>query len=128
VDDTVNRVQTVELRDAAGGSLGTFQSEETVRGLAAECDRLRSELAQLRATLLATDQTARALTDERHQLHEEIARLRNERDEYQKAVHFLTQREFAITREDIAEIEKEGLTFDKVIAEVEQVVKEASDA
>lgn len=69
-----------------------------------ERDRLQKELADLRARVLTLEATIRELSAER--------------DEYQRAVHWLTQREYAITREDIAEMERDGLTFDQVMEQV----------
>ena len=59
---------------------------------------------------------------ELERLHSELAKMRQELDESERAVHFLTQRDYAITREDIVEMEQNGVPMLQVIAELEEIV------
>jgi hypothetical protein len=80
----------------------------TPADLRAECERLR--------------QLVRGLEEERQRDQECLAAVQKERDEYSNAVDHLTQRQFAITREDIAEAERDGLTLDQFIGKLEAIV------
>jgi chromosome segregation ATPase len=116
-----NLVQAVELLDARGRSLGLFRSEEVVKELVVERDRLRQELAQLQAKLSAT-------AGECDRLREELVGTRRERDEYLHSLHFLTRQQFAFTPEEIATLDREGLPLGQVVDEIERRVKGDPDA
>jgi hypothetical protein len=60
------------------------QDRNTGQGEHENRDELRRQLAAAQARCTS--------------LEEELAQSRKDRDEYERAVHFLTQREFAITR------------------------------
>jgi uncharacterized protein (DUF3084 family) len=77
------------------------------KSLAEECDDLRQQLATAQARL-------KTIEEERAHLTSELAIAQKDRDEFQRAVHFLTQREFCFTREDIAEAETNGLSFEQL--------------
>ncbi len=95
------------------------QENGTPADLRAECERLRRELAEAQAKLSA-------LATDNRQVQEELARTLAERDEYSNAVHYLTQRQYAITQEDIAEAEREGLTLDQFVGKLEEIVNRKS--
>jgi chromosome segregation ATPase len=109
--------QGVELPDDSGRSLGFVRSEEAVRELTAERDRLRQEVAEIQAKL-------GALAAERDRLREELAAAQRERDEYLRWLYALTPKDSPITPEEFAEGLKNAVPGEQVFAELEQILKE----
>lgn len=74
----------------------------------AERDRLRAEVAELR----------RALDEARLELRDKAA-ITAERDQLLKSLYALWPKDDLITEEDIAEMDKNGVDFGDIIAEIE---------
>jgi hypothetical protein len=83
----------VELRDEAGRNVG-FDPIMVDQSLAAECDRLR----------------------------EELARVKKERDELSQALDALIAEHPFFAPERLAELEKNGLTFRQIMDEIEPLI------
>ncbi len=88
--------------------LNNAATAEVVRELTAERDRLRAEVAELRCALDGARQEAR-----------DKNAIAAERDQYLKSLHALLSKDVHITPEDIAEMDKNGVEFGAIIAELE---------
>lgn len=93
----------------------------------ADLERLNRELAEARAKLAVAEAAAREAAEERNRLRQELTSLREQYEESEKAVHYLTQRDYAITREDIADLESHGVPLAQVLEELEAIVKGTPD-
>jgi hypothetical protein len=92
----------LELRDAAGHTVGIFWAQKAVQDLTAERDRLRAEVAELRQALDAARQELR-----------DKAAIMAERDLYLRELE-----EFWVDR--MAEADKDGVDLGEFITELEQ--------
>jgi hypothetical protein len=99
--------QRFELRDAGGGTLGFFVPDGVLNGLIAERDSLRQQLAAAR--------------EEVEGLRKERDQLQAERDKYLEDVNYLLSEECPFNPWDFWEMKRNGIPFERVIAEVEQI-------
>jgi uncharacterized protein YlxW (UPF0749 family) len=76
--------------------------------LCAEANRLRAEVAELRRAL---EEAQREVSDK--------AAIVAERDSYLGALYDLLGKDVVITPQDIAEIQKNGVDFGEIVAEIE---------
>ena len=97
-----------EVRDATGKTLGFFVPDGVVNALVAERDALRQRLAELQAEV--------------ERLRKEVEEVREERDEYLEAVNYLTSEDCTFNAREFAEMKRNGVPFEQVIAEVEQIL------
>lgn len=88
----------LELRDAAGSVLGTFVPRHTLAELIAEREDLRKRLAAVQT----------------------------ERDTYLQALYALTRQEVKLTAEERADLEKNGVSAEQVMQEIERIVGSAA--
>ena len=94
--------QKLEVRDASGAIVGFILSDQQTRDLLAERDALRKRVAELQA---------------------QTARLTAERDGYLESLHFLTRKELTpLTEQELTELQKDGLPFEQLLPEIEQIV------
>ncbi|HVS39257.1 MAG TPA: hypothetical protein VMS17_27115 [Gemmataceae bacterium] len=89
-----------EPRDAHDGF-----ANQAVESLTAEADQLRQEAARLRAE---RDELRRALDAAR----QEKAAIAAERDDYKKSLYAVLHEDWTFTEEEIADLEKNGVTLD----------------
>jgi alkylation response protein AidB-like acyl-CoA dehydrogenase len=101
--------QNLEVCDASGTTVGFLVPERAFRDLLAEREALRRQVAELRQEVLALRAQA-----------EKVAR---EKDERIQTLRDLC-RELVppITAEELAEMKKDGISFARVVDEVEQIV------
>jgi predicted RNase H-like nuclease (RuvC/YqgF family) len=86
-------------------------------GLAAENLRLREEIARLQGELRGL----RQLESDVKRLKKEKAEIAAECDDHLKSLYTLTQKDWGITEEEIADMDKNGVRFDeKFIEELER--------
>ena len=105
----INLDQKLELRDASGSTVGFVLPEQFLRDLLAERDALRKEVAELQEQLTA--------------LRDRAARVEAERDGYLESLHFLTRKDVVpFTEQELADLQKNGMPFDQIIPEIEQIV------
>lgn len=94
--------QRLEVRDASGATVGFILSDQQTRDLLADRDALRKRVAELQA---------------------QTARLTAERDGYLESLHFLARKELTpLTEQELAELQKDGLPFEQLLPEIEQIV------
>ncbi len=84
-------------------------SNQAFESLTAEANQLRQEVARLRAE---GDELRRALDAAREELKDKAA-ITAERDEYLKSLHALLHEDWTFTEEEIADLEKNGVTLDQ---------------
>lgn len=88
---------------------------KVVQDLTAERDQFRDEANRLRAEVA---KLKRALEEAEREVQDKIA-IAAERDSYREALQDLLSKDVVITPEDIAEMDKNGVDFAEVIAEIE---------
>jgi hypothetical protein len=90
-------------------------------GLAAENVRLREEIARLQGELRGLKQ----LESDVKRLEQEKADIAAERDDYLKSLNHLLWKDFTFTAEEIADLDKNGVTLDeKFFEELEHDMRE----
>jgi hypothetical protein len=99
MSNLVDLAQGFELRDASGHTF-VFHPDPVVRELRAECQRLREQLAKIQA----------------------------ERDEYRQALDAIIGGAPVITRAELEDLEKNGIPGERVLEEVEQLLRERDNA
>ena len=105
----INLDQRLEVRDASGATVGFILSDQQTRDLITERDALRKQVAELQRQTAA--------------LHDQAARLKAERDGYLESLHFLTRQNLTpLTEPELAELNRDGLPFEQLLPEMEQVV------
>lgn len=90
----IDASQGLELRDPAGAVIGTFVPRNVLQELIAERDQMRKLVATVQA----------------------------ERDTYLHALYALTRKEVALTAEERADLEKNGIPAEQVMQEIERIV------
>src|SRR5437660_827802 len=108
-----NGEQRLELRDPEGNTLGFFVSDRKLREEAAERGTLRKQVAEMQ------DQIDE-LTREKERLHKEV-------DNYAKILEVWERDCVApMTRKEMEHLEKHGIPFETVVAEVEEQIRSRS--
>jgi hypothetical protein len=103
-----NGEQPLELREAKGPILGFFVPEKDFRELVGERDALRKELAELTAL---------------------VEQLRQDRDNYARILEVWENEGVApLTRREVEGLEREGLPFAAVVAEIEMMIRPSCGA
>jgi hypothetical protein len=95
-------------------------------GMAAENARLREEVARLQGELRGLKQ----LESDVKRLEQEKAAIAAERDDYLKSLYYITRKDWTISEEEIADMDKNGIRFDeKFFEELERDMRvwEAAD-
>jgi hypothetical protein len=101
-----NGEQALEVREANGPVLGFFVPEKDFRELLQERDAMRKELLELKAS------------------NEQLQR---ERDNYARIVEVWEKEGIApLTRREVENLEREGVPFATVVAEIEAVTRPRS--
>ncbi len=111
--------QRLELRDAAGCILGYFlptkesgQAVDIARRVAPKGDQEEK----------SWEQNCKDVTAERDRLRAEIAQLRAERDQYLKSLYALTRKEVTFTEGELLAAETIGLAPDEIFREIEHAL------
>lgn len=105
--------QNLELRDAAGHTVGIVLPPKIAHHLTAERDQLRSEVGRLDAEVAELRQ---ALEVARQELRDKVA-IMAERDRYLQALE-------EMWAEKIADADKNGKEFGELLAEIESDLNE----
>jgi SMC interacting uncharacterized protein involved in chromosome segregation len=114
VTPTINLTKPFQLQDATGAPVGTFLPEEALRELHRERDLLRTQLERLREEV----EPLRRQADEVQQLRSELDNVKAQRDEYRHTLFsLLPDEEWALTAEDLKEMEDNGCTMEQILAE-----------
>lgn len=111
--------------DEQGRTVAVVLANQAFENLRAENNRLREEAARLQAEVL---ELQRALEAAGEELKDKTA-ITAERDMYLKSLHFLTREEWTFTKEEIADLDKNGVPFDeKFIQELERDLRAQGSA
>lgn len=113
MSDQIDLSQNLELRDAAGHTVGIVLPQKAAQDLTAERDQLRAEVSRLGAEVAELRQ---ALETARQEAHDKAA-IMAERDRYLQALEDLWA-------EKIADMDKNGREFGELIAEIEHDLDE----
>lgn len=116
MSDQSSLIQSVELRDTAGRSLGFFRSEDAIKTITEERDRLLKELAEVKAKLAQTDAECVRLRDA-------LTEAKREREEHLQWVYSLTPNELPFSPDELANLEKNSVPFEQVFVEIEQAAR-----
>lgn len=109
MSDQLDLSQSLEVRDAAGQTVGILMPPKTARDLTVERDQLRAEVHRLHAEVAELRQTLDAARQEVRDKAAIVA----ERDLYLQQLEELMA-------EKIADMDKNGIDMGEVIAEIEQ--------
>ncbi len=91
----LNPNQILELRDASGQIVGFFTPEKAWKDLLAERDQLR----------------------------EELEKVKEERDNFRISVEALMQKKITFTAEELEDLQKNGLSFEQVMEEIQPILE-----
>jgi DNA mismatch repair ATPase MutS len=104
-----------------------LNGNSTGEGTTAENIRLREEVARLQGELRGLKQ----LESDVKRLEKEKTEIAAERDDHLKSLYYLTRKDWTITEEEIADMDKNGVTLDeKFFEELERDMRgrESSNA
>jgi predicted nuclease with TOPRIM domain len=87
------------VRDEHGCTVAVVLANQAFEKLTAEAEQLRDEAARLRAQV--------------EQLQSGLKAVTQERDDYLKSLHAITCKDWTFTAEEIADLDKNGVTLDE---------------
>ena len=99
----------LKMCDEQGRTVAVVLANQAFEKLTTETNQFRDEAARLRAEVL---ELRRALEAAREELKDKAA-ITAERDGYRKSVLALTREDFTFTAEEIADLDKNGVTLDE---------------
>jgi hypothetical protein len=104
--DQLDLSQRLELRDAAGRTVGVVLASQAIEGLTAEREQLRAETVRLRAEV--------------GELKRALACAEQEAKDYLKSLYALLKKEdVRFEPEELAELDRNGVPLNQFIAELE---------
>jgi hypothetical protein len=92
---------------------GSHSPEQSLQELTAERDRLRKDLAEARDEMMR-------LRCQAEMLRQEWFAAKRQEEEYRKYIHKLTGEDPYLSPQEILEAEKNGLTMEQILAEMER--------
>src|SRR5262249_1407782 len=106
----VDLSQRLELRDASGSTLGYYVPAK----------EFESCFAGNKEGPEKWERLYKELKEDHERLHKEMSRLRAERDQYLKSLYALIPSQFTFSEEELAELEKSGVTFDALLETIKR--------
>jgi hypothetical protein len=112
MSNQTNSGQRLQLRDASGHILGYYvpagEFELHFGNPAGQSKRMETEEK-------SWEQICKQLTEERDRLRAEVAQLRAERDQYLRSLYSLIPSKFTMNEQEVAALEHNGLTLDQIL-------------